>query len=378
MLESVVDGVEGKTGIDRRGFLRGAGRIAVGGFFSLPKPSLVHERVDVGYTPRYHTVAHEILGLEKELGATDDDYRLLDSILDEARVKIKVSPNYTKEGAIEVFRAIDSILKGRGFEYGKTNLLNRGLKNKELSCNNDSIINVAIGEVLRTYRATSGLPIVAVSAPGHMFVRWDSNGRHDANNVGASENEGDVNWETTSDKVFTDNFYRSRLNIADMSVDEGVFLRSLSRDELLSFGHQVVGFEWKEGKRLDRAIGSFHRAIQLNPVNVPAHNNEGVVWGLKGESDRAIASYTTAIGLSPNDYIIYANRADVFDNVGRLDEAAVDYTTAIGLNPPEKYLEHLYLKRSAVWAEKGNRTEWDKDLNKAAELRKKRMELQKK
>lgn len=230
---------------------------------------------------RYETTAHEFLDIEAGLGVTGSDYQALDDMIYETQKRIKVKPEYTKKEAINVLETIDVILEDWGFEYKRNTLLNQGLKNKKIDCDNYSVIYVGIAEALK-------LPLKAVRAPMHVFVRWRFN------------NGECMNWETISAKERPDEYYKLWLRISEESIKKGVFLRSLSRKEFCSVAYHNRGFALRKLGKDEEAIKSYDKAIKLNPNYPEVYNNKGYVLYKLGRYEEAISNFNKALELNPN------------------------------------------------------------------------------
>ncbi len=267
---------------------------------------------------RYNTIGHQILDLEAELGVPIEPHKeTLDRLIEEARARIQVKDAYTREDALGILSTINSILQNNGFEPQeedpKEYLFHGGLRYKILDCDNTSFIYLSIAEALN-------LPLAAVNAPNHVFVRviLDGNG---------------FNWETTSAKERGDDYYRSRLNISDESIRNGVYLRDLTRQETMAIAYTGRGIAWAGKGNLDKVIKDCDEAIRLNPNYAEAYNNRGNAWYGKGSLDRAIEDYNEAVRINPNYAKAYHNRGNAWAGKGSLDRAIEDYNEAVRLNP---------------------------------------------
>ena len=234
IINKMRDFVEPRFGSPRKKFLRDIGAVAV--ILAFPVLNLGVETSDSKYTSKYQTIAHEILDLEHDLGATDSDYKIIDSIIYEATKRIEVKSSYTRSEAIKVLQTIHSILEERGFASKVYLLFNHSLKKRGFDCSAYSITLLAIGEVL-------GLPLHPVRVPGHIFVRWDPDGQHDPLSKDNPVNREDFNWETVIKWTKSDDYYVSRRKIPRKSIKNGVFLGNLSLERLQ---HAGIELDWRE------------------------------------------------------------------------------------------------------------------------------------
>ena len=71
------------------------------------------------------------------------------------------------------------------------------IKDGKIDCDDLSFIYLAVGEKLN-------LNLYGVYAPGHVFIRYDSDGKHDVLNSENPINNEDFNWETTNLREYYD------------------------------------------------------------------------------------------------------------------------------------------------------------------------------
>lgn len=236
----------------------------------------------LSYTPRYHTIAHEILGIEAGALPVDDSmYQLLDDILDDVKNSVGSRPTPSDKAGVEkVLRTIDGILIRRNFVlYGdgpacapmylrdalvpetlepsvvqdivgarknrrRKPMIDVKLPIHEVDCDTASFIYLAVGDAFN-------LPISAVMAPEHVFVRWEfKDGSY-------------LNWETTKGASVGDDTYMRAMHISQDSCDRGVYLQSLTREEVLGYCYSLRGDKLAEKKEYSAASEDYERSMQL-------------------------------------------------------------------------------------------------------------------
>ena len=231
---------------------------------------------------RYDTIGHRILDLEAELGVSTEPYKeTLDMLIEEAKRAIQVKDAYTREEAVGILRTIDSILLNNGFENRDTNgfvdsyhLFHEGLEAKKLDCDNTSFIYLSIADAI-------GLPLVAARAPRHIFVRFILN-------------KDEINWETTRAREQGNDYYRSWLNISPAAIDNGVYLRNLTRQETMAGVFINRGIAWSSKGKLEKAIADYNEAIRLDPNYIRAYYNRSIARFRKGNIIGGVVDFIRA------------------------------------------------------------------------------------
>ena len=222
-----------------------------------------------------YTIGHQILDLEAELGVSTEPHKeTLDMLVEEAKTAIQVKGTYTREDAVGILGTINSILQNNRFERRKReeridrlHLFHEGLFSKKVDCYSRSLIYLSIADALK-------LPLAAVYAPRHLFVRFILDG------------EG-INWETTNARERGNDYYRSWLNISDKAISNGVYLRNLTRQETMAVVYNYRGVAWAGKGNLDEAIKDFNTAIGLDPNYADAYYSRGIAWSNKGDDAKA-------------------------------------------------------------------------------------------
>ncbi|NVL89828.1 MAG: tetratricopeptide repeat protein, partial [Desulfobacterales bacterium] len=85
--------------------------------------------------------------------------------------------------------------------------------------------------------------------------------------------------------------------------------------------------------RLDEAISSYQKAIQLKADYVIAYNNLGAAFNGQGKLGEAVSCYQKALQLNSDYAEAYNNLGNAFKDQGRLDEAVSSYQKALQLKP---------------------------------------------
>ncbi|MBU90461.1 hypothetical protein CMO94_02870 [Candidatus Woesearchaeota archaeon] len=332
-----------------------------------------------GIITEFNTIGHIVLDIETKIGASAEDYRTLDDLIHKAKERINVEDTNDKYAAIEAMKQIGDLLLDEGYGYGQS-LFHQGLKSKRLDCNHSVFIYLSIAEVM-------GLPIVAVTAPEHGFIRWLN-----------EEGQG-INWETTTRQIWDNMTYIDWRNIDFSSLQNGVFLRNLTRSEALAIAYNQVGIGFTQLREDEKAFDNYDQAIKLNPKFPEAYRNRGCNWFEKGNPDKAMEDLNVAIDLNPNFAVVYQLRGIIWHTKEDYETAIEEFNESIRLNPedPDTFMNrgnslfmlgdidrairdydktieiapkyHLaYHNRGLAWRKKGNMLKADLDFAMAKRL----------
>jgi serine/threonine protein kinase/Flp pilus assembly protein TadD len=116
-------------------------------------------------------------------------------------------------------------------------------------------------------------------------------------------------------------------------------------DQAIAEQRQTIGFRSDSGDycvlgrllqykgHLEEAIGSYKKAIELDPKCAWAHNGLGNVLLGKGQFEEAIASYKKAIELDPKYAWSHHGLGEALRHKGQREEAVASYKKAIELDP---------------------------------------------
>jgi len=111
-------------------------------------------------------------------------------------------------------------------------------------------------------------------------------------------------------------------------------------DGIRSFYYNNIGNAYEAQGRLDEAIASYQRALEINPNLAVALYNLGIVYEAQGRLDEVIARYQRALEINPNHAVAWNNLGIAYEAQGRLDEAIACYQRALEINP--NYAVALY------------------------------------
>jgi len=255
---------------------------------------------------RTHTIVHEGLDLESPLHKVGPDIKALDKMIFEARKKVKLRNKGDNQEANRALYAIRNIIVEGKRKHNFTSYVFR-----DNNCRN-SLFYIAIGKAL-------DLPVTLGITPSHVLVRY---------RLG---NEEWVNWESTIKRFVNDNFYKKKFDIPEESIRLGVYLRSLSEEEIMGVHYSVIGNEWLNRGELDKAIENYSEGINFLRLSPLLYYNRGITYFRKKSPREAIADFDETIRLNPYYAMAYYFRGRAKTIIGLQQEAKKDYETVLNL-----------------------------------------------
>lgn len=314
---------------------------------NLEEPDPVAQAVADFYVPVHlGAIGHEVLLMEK---AGKPAKAAFDSLITKAsHMVVKREPKDTRaemKQAYEFFSRIHYFLNREGFNYKEDSLFGEAVQSKTADCSDYSLIYLSIAE-------SCGLPVSAVSAPNHMFVRWTfSDNSH-------------MNWETTAkDPVKAmkdDDFYIEKFKIHQDALENKVFLKPMSNDQIIS--KFCIRSAEKIGASEEELLEECERAVKLDPDNYAAYSIRAGRLLKKGKTEQAIDDYDTALLLNPGEASIYLLRASAKWRAKRLQEAMQDVEESIKINKEDVFAYEL---KAQILLELGKHKESEKEYSKA-------------
>ena len=85
--------------------------------------------------------------------------------------------------------------------------------------------------------------------------------------------------------------------------------------------------------RLEQAIASYDKAVEIKPDKDEAWNNRGIALGKLGRLEQAIVSYDKVLAIKPDNNEAWLNRASALIKLGRWKEGIASNTKAFEINP---------------------------------------------
>ncbi len=252
---------------------------------------------------------HDLLSIESELAIPDEienAYEKVAWIKDRAAGRLSEASLAPKERMKLVYQII--VEAGLNLDDQSGDGLARSIAKGGLDCDTSGFTVLAVAHEL-------GWPVFGVSGPQHFFLRWDD---------GVGER-----FNMDYGESYSDAFVTAYLNIDPQSKADGVFLRNLGYDDLLSLFYQNRGMAKKDSGRILDAIADFDESIRFNKRYAIAFSSRGSTYKDLGRHEEAIADLNTALALNPNDADSYIDRADIKEALGMRDEAAKDYLRSI-------------------------------------------------
>ena len=163
--------------------------------------------------------------------------------------------------------------------------------------------------------------------------------------------------------VFQQGNFLFMLKQINMAIEAYSYAIDLNPNNAAAYNNQGIAHDDKG--EVDKAIKDYNKAIKLNPNYVYAYNNRGIAYRRKGEIERAIEDYNTAIELKSNYAEAHYNRGNVYNDNGETELAIKDYNKAIKLDPNDA---DIYCNRGNAYFKKGEINLTIKDYNKAIKL----------
>lgn len=224
--------------------------------------------------------------------------------------------------------------------YGKKDknrFLNGILSTKSGSCQTMPLLYLAIAQRL-------GYPIYPVSAPQHLFLRYES------------QDLEMQNIETTSGGAYaTNEDYIRDMDIPEKAVKTGAYLETMTYRELLGDLIAENGTYWARQKDLMRAIKYFEIAVRLNPKAAEVYRLLGQAYHDLAEDYRGWETVQPYTGNRNTDHVLEMTR-NIYRSYSRTyqqkSDIAMSKTYRLGVAPPLEKNYWLLQQMRALSAKK--------------------------
>jgi predicted O-linked N-acetylglucosamine transferase (SPINDLY family)/predicted SAM-dependent methyltransferase len=104
------------------------------------------------------------------------------------------------------------------------------------------------------------------------------------------------------------------------------------RGDVASF-HYMLGCSFQAQRKIQDAIASFSRSLELDPGLAKAHNNLGCTLEIAGDLQGAMHAYVRAGELDPKLAVAFYNRGNLFRRLGDFVQAAEAIGHALSIEP---------------------------------------------
>ncbi len=256
-------------------------------------------------TEKYPTTTHFMYEIMKDSENNFHDVNKLEKIIENVEKQYNKKEKYSKEEVIEILKTTHREINNLGLEY----------EIHKFDCSDMSFIYLAVGEKFN-------LNLFGVRAPGHMFIRYGSLESTDI------VNKGDFNWETTENELYSDKDYIGLLTIQRESIEKNLYMKNLTKQELIAIAYADRG-KWEEkNKNYDLAIKDYNKSIELNPNSSETYRNRGHPFFYKKDYAAAIENFSKAIELESNFSEAYYCRGVTYERIGNFEKANADFKKA--------------------------------------------------
>jgi tetratricopeptide (TPR) repeat protein len=273
----------------------------------------------MGIMEKMKTLAHEFLKIEEECGFEVTQKHILEKILEDAEDAIEFNDDPRR-----LLEDVGSFLEEH-IECESNGLLSHGLQNKKMGCRDYSVLYYSILKRLYEKTGKKDFHFHIVNTRSHMFIRYD-------------DGKTRFNWETTLNCESNDEFYISMECIPEKAIENEVYMKNLTEDEVKSFAYNTCSNAISDSRGIEECIA---KAIELNSNNVLAYENRGATRARIEDLEGALIDFNEAIKLDPENASVYSKRGILWFELDDLEKAQEDLDKAIKFY--KKQIESYYL-----------------------------------
>ncbi len=150
-----------------------------------------------------------------------------------------------------------------------------------------------------------------------------------------------------------------------------ILIKTIKENSVSSSGNKEVAFYNEQGDRFweardyDEAIGSFTKALELEPDNFYSLVSRGFMYYIKNEFDKSLKDYTKAITINSENAFAYYFRGLTYGKAGETIKALADFDRSIRLDPE---FASTFFERGKIYHKNGNFDKALADFTRAVEL----------
>lgn len=296
---------------------------------------IIGEEVDSTTTLGY-VILKEENPRKAKLYSNRIERKLIDKTRDYLNKNIgKRIEDYRDEDKKKAFEKMKHLIRSFPMKYDENLLfLSYALRKGKANCYALSDLYKIIGDAL-------GLPIKLVSIPedvmppgrkGHMFVRWDLDGKHNPLDSNDVVNIGDVNWECSSGAEISDKFYIDTLKLDRKAIEKGA-LKTLNTRQGLVIALELIADNYiQNGNIGEREQSIFSHILELDPNNYFALRNKSTCSFINKRYGEVIPVLERLNGIKASDrnhYFLGIARCETGDTTGAINE----FENALKINP---------------------------------------------
>lgn len=226
----------------------------------------------------------QILEIENQIAPNQLEAVKLEEVVTAAKGELSC-PDGTRDGAMAFLTSVGKFLSKQKFVFVKDGeeitTLTEALRLDQLDCDTGSFLYLAIADELE-------LPLLLIQAPRHALVRW----------LGR---DFKLNWEVAGNFPISDEYLIDQLHIDSGSIERGIYLRALGRQELLDVARintAIVLLESESGR--EKEVKELAELVTRNsPQQITAPYLLGICSLLDNQYLLAEYWYDRAIAMDP-------------------------------------------------------------------------------
>ena len=277
---------------------------------------------------------------------------LLDQMVDD--IQRGFTPEMTPTQKLEWIR--EYLYEWHGFQFDREDkeglnpdnfYLSGVLSRRKGICTGLSFLYLSLAEKLE-------LPLYGVMVPGHFFVRYEA--------ADFSENV-----ETTQGGIKRlDRYWIRKKSIHREAIESGVYLRSLRKEEVISYILAQHSIHLTELGEVEQAEHWVDQALSWDAFQVKALYVKGFLMLRRGAPTwQALHYLDRAVELDPKNAPALSYRSLAHAQLGHFENAVRDGIRACGLNPKNSF---YYQNLAAVYTLQGNEHRASLTMKKAKQL----------